>query len=48
MKQKEIDTLKQMLEEYRKYKKNAISREYDAYYSGATNAISRAIRKLTT
>lgn len=43
-----IGTLKQMQEEYRKYKKNAVTREYNIYYAGAVDAISRAIKKLTT
>lgn len=41
-----IVTLQQMLEEYRKYKKNAVTREYNIYYTGAVDAVSRAIKKL--
>lgn len=43
-----IDTLKQMQEEYRKHKKNAVTREYNIYYAGAVDAISKAIKKLNT
>lgn len=43
-----IATLKRMQEEYRKYKKNAVTREYNIYYAGAVDAISRAIKKLNS
>lgn len=43
-----IVTLKQMQEEYRKEKKNAATREYNIYYAGAVDAISKAIKKITT
>lgn len=41
-----IVILKTLLESYRHYKKNAVTREYNIYYAGAVDAISKAIKKL--
>lgn len=41
-----IVTLKLLLELYRDAKKNAATREYNIYYAGAVDAISKAIKKL--
>ena len=41
-----IVTLKILLELYRDAKKNAATREYNIYYAGAVDAISKAIKKL--
>lgn len=41
-----IITLRLMLETYRDAKKNVATKEYNIYYAGAVDAISKAIKKL--
>lgn len=41
-----IVTLKVLLELYKNEKKNAATKEYNIYYAGAVDAISKAIKKL--
>jgi hypothetical protein len=41
-----IVTLKVLLESYKNEKKNAATKEYNIYYAGAVDAISKAIKKL--
>lgn len=43
-----IATLIQMLEGYRKRKKHAATKEYNIYYAGAVDAISKAIKRLNS
>lgn len=43
-----IETLKLLLEDYRGLRKNAVTREYDIYYTGAVDAISKAIKQLVS
>lgn len=43
-----IGTLNQMLGEYRRKRDYAATKEYKMYYAGAVEAISGAIKKITT
>lgn len=46
MMEQAIITLKILLELYKVEKKNAATKEYNIYYAGAVDAISKAIKKL--
>lgn len=46
MMEEAIVTLRLLLETYRDAKKNAATKEYNIYYAGAVDAISKAIKKL--